>query len=385
MSNHITEIEVKNFKKFDHLSVENIGQFNLITGDNNVGKTTLLESLLIDENVDYCIENLHRILCNRLVHIHPKNIHSNNPVFPSDNYFDYLKNKNTINDIEFNWKNKNSVSFNYKFQDVRVNELNENDFQKEKKHNYKVGRPNLWIRIFKDGILDEIQFMYLDDFKRDLQYGYLPMIYKNTGFNLDVVQFYSEIIGLNEGESLTAAFLSRYDTSGIKSLNYEQKVNFIKYLSLFYEDIEDINIRDYRQIDILCIKLKRFEDYVPITFLGDGINEFIRYILEIQKCKDKHLMIDEVGTGIHHSKLAAFWKIILQVANNEDVQLFATTHSQECIDAFAKAADELGEDFSNDIRLIELEESKKSGKIYASTFSYDNIKTGLISNYNFRG
>lgn len=227
--------------------------------------------------------------------------------------------------------------------------------------------------------------MYLDDFKRDLQYGYLPMIYKNTGFNLDVVQFYSEIIGLNEGESLTAAFLSRYDTSGIKSLNYEQKVNFIKYLSLFYEDIEDINIRDYRQIDILCIKLKRFEDYVPITFLGDGINEFIRYILEIQKCKDKHLMIDEVGTGIHHSKLAAFWKIILQVANNEDVQLFATTHSQECIDAFAKAADELGEDFSNDIRLIELEESKKSGKIYASTFSYDNIKTGLISNYNFRG
>lgn len=132
MSNHITEIEVKNFKKFDHLSVENIGQFNLITGDNNVGKTTLLESLLIDENVDYCIENLHRILCNRLVHIHPKNIHSNNPVFPSDNYFDYLKNKNTINDIEFNWKNKNSVSFNYKFQDVRVNELNENDFQKEK-------------------------------------------------------------------------------------------------------------------------------------------------------------------------------------------------------------------------------------------------------------
>src|SRR5438477_6534472 len=45
---HLSSFEVKGFKKFTELKVENIGQFNLIVGDNNVGKTTLLEALLID-------------------------------------------------------------------------------------------------------------------------------------------------------------------------------------------------------------------------------------------------------------------------------------------------------------------------------------------------
>jgi AAA15 family ATPase/GTPase len=42
----LKDLEIYNFKKFEHLSVKNMGQVNLVTGDNNVGKTTFLESLL---------------------------------------------------------------------------------------------------------------------------------------------------------------------------------------------------------------------------------------------------------------------------------------------------------------------------------------------------
>ncbi len=44
---HISSLKLTNFKQFEHLEVENIGQFNLIVGDNNVGKTSLLEALLV--------------------------------------------------------------------------------------------------------------------------------------------------------------------------------------------------------------------------------------------------------------------------------------------------------------------------------------------------
>ena len=46
---HLSYFKVENFKRFDSLEVKDIGQFNLIVGDNNVGKTTLLEALLFDD------------------------------------------------------------------------------------------------------------------------------------------------------------------------------------------------------------------------------------------------------------------------------------------------------------------------------------------------
>ena len=46
---HLSYFKVENFKRFDSLEVNDIGQFNLIVGDNNVGKTSLLEALLFDD------------------------------------------------------------------------------------------------------------------------------------------------------------------------------------------------------------------------------------------------------------------------------------------------------------------------------------------------
>ena len=45
-SEHIKTFRVKGFKKFQDITVQNIGQFNLLVGDNNIGKTSVLEALL---------------------------------------------------------------------------------------------------------------------------------------------------------------------------------------------------------------------------------------------------------------------------------------------------------------------------------------------------
>jgi AAA15 family ATPase/GTPase len=60
-SNHLKSFEVSGFKKFTDLKVENIGQFNLIIGDNNVGKTTLLESLLANYYIQEFVKSLMNI------------------------------------------------------------------------------------------------------------------------------------------------------------------------------------------------------------------------------------------------------------------------------------------------------------------------------------
>ena len=64
-NNHLTYFKVENFKKFDSLEVNDIGQFNLIVGDNNVGKTCLLEALLFDEDPQQLLNNFYLGLTKR--------------------------------------------------------------------------------------------------------------------------------------------------------------------------------------------------------------------------------------------------------------------------------------------------------------------------------
>ena len=49
--NHLTYFKIENFKRFDSFEMENLGQYNLLVGDNNVGKTSVLEGLCFDENL----------------------------------------------------------------------------------------------------------------------------------------------------------------------------------------------------------------------------------------------------------------------------------------------------------------------------------------------
>ena len=61
--------------------------------------------------------------------------------------------------------------------------------------------------------------------------------------------------------------------------------------------------------------------------------------LALVNAKDGMLLIDEVDTGLHYSVLPDLWKLIFEVAHRLNVQVFATSHSWDCIQAFQQAAD----------------------------------------------
>jgi len=52
------------------------------------------------------------------------------------------------------------------------------------------------------------------------------------------------------------------------------------------------------------------------------------------------LLVDEIETGIHYSAQQDMWRLIFQMARRLNVQVFATTHSWDCIEAFQEAAQE---------------------------------------------
>ena len=54
------------------------------------------------------------------------------------------------------------------------------------------------------------------------------------------------------------------------------------------------------------------------------------------------LMIDELDAGIYYAHLKDFIKSLFTVSKSEGKQIFATTHSNECIESFKNALEETG-------------------------------------------
>ena len=83
---------------------------------------------------------------------------------------------------------------------------------------------------------------------------------------------------------------------------------------------------------------------VPLRSFGDGVNRLFAIALSLVNAEGGILLIDEFENGLHHSVQLDVWRMVFRLAQSLDAQVFATTHSQDAIGAFQKAAAESSED-----------------------------------------
>ena len=95
--------------------------------------------------------------------------------------------------------------------------------------------------------------------------------------------------------------------------------------------------------------------FYNLNELGDGIGKIILLIIIVLTQQNSILFIDEIENGIHYTNLDKLWEIILTISKEQNVQVFATTHSKECIESYARVAKKLED---QDISFIELGRDK---------------------------
>jgi AAA domain, putative AbiEii toxin, Type IV TA system len=76
-------------------------------------------------------------------------------------------------------------------------------------------------------------------------------------------------------------------------------------------------------------------DRIPLGSMGDGIRRLLGLAICLVNSENSCLLIDEIDTGLHYSTMADMWSFIIQTANLLNVQVFATTHSWDCVRALA--------------------------------------------------
>lgn len=83
---------------------------------------------------------------------------------------------------------------------------------------------------------------------------------------------------------------------------------------------------------------------VPLRTFGDGVNRLFGIILSLCSARTGILLVDEIENGLHHSVLTDIWRAIFRLSRDLDVQVFATSHSWDCVESFQRAAVESPED-----------------------------------------
>ena len=335
-NNHLKSFEVSGFKKFTDLKIENIGQFNLIVGDNNVGKTSLLEALCINGNLDNFLNSLANI------NYHVKKNQDLKQFFLHQ-YFSF----------EFNGFPQKMIFKVFSNEDFKI------QLTKISSHQIK-------------GIRTTIDFID-HDFTGDL--------IENSISNINRQSFDLTIPYISFGPLYQHELTEEY--SKYIQLFVDKKENLISSLSNILKTIKNIEVNaSYSSNPILLVAEKGKNSLQPLVTYGDGTVKLFRILLSLFATNYQYnrLMIDELDSGIYYSHLKDFIKSLLIVSKNEKKQIFATTHSKECIESFKIALEEVG--LQNEGRIIRLAETKTGIKAYTNTF--EQFENSLLAESEIR-
>lgn len=122
------------------------------------------------------------------------------------------------------------------------------------------------------------------------------------------------------------------------------------------------------------VRLKGLKNPVPIGTLGDGVHRILLIALSLANAQNSILLIDEIELGLHYSAMEKLWQMIFKYAHEWNIQVFATTHSQDAIKTFHYVASD--EKYINDAEYIRLQISRK-GENEAIIFDGDRLRDSL--------
>ncbi|SMM98620.1 hypothetical protein SPONL_2277 [uncultured Candidatus Thioglobus sp.] len=321
MSHYIKTLNIQNFKCFDNFKVEGLARVNLITGKNNIGKTALMEAI----GINVYAQDI-KTFTNALASI--KMIRE---TLNTDGAIGYLNTQQIKKYIKPTAgvcieSNINTTAFSIFDKDGVV------------KYNFK--------------FLDKEISVNVRDFSFEIDRVPNIVALDNFGFpNCVINEYYSYLQKLEQEDFLNQS------------------------LNKFDERIQGFKIIDDKP------HCKVNGKYVELTELGDGTHHLVSIIVALFASKEGYFLVDEIDNGVHFEKLDSFWEIILFLSKSKNIQVFATTHSKECIESYARVAQKMED---KDITLIEL--GKSDGELKNIVFNYEAvIDYALYQHSDIRG
>ncbi len=351
---------LKNFRCFQNLTIEPLERVNLIAGKNNVGKTSVLEAIFI--------------------YINPTNPESPLQV----NRLRGITNARRFEELE----EMRGFFFDQDIDKViELSSLNENNHrsflkiclaESEESHLSLVDDDTTTFKA-NESLTTEIR--PYDKLVLEYQDRTERKISSRIGWTVN-----NRVLGRTRREKFP---LGIYLTTSTRSPREDaERFSSLERVGRQDEVLETLRLLEPRLRRLTLLVVDRdpiihgdigMRELVPLPLMGEGLGRLLSIVLAIANAKGGTILIDEIENGLHYLVLTDVWKAIADAARRAEAQIFATTHSLECIKA-AHEAFEASEKY--DFRYHRLERVKD--EIRAVTYDQENLAISDEMNLEMR-
>jgi ABC-type cobalamin/Fe3+-siderophores transport system ATPase subunit len=355
----LPSLEVQGFRCFQDLRIEKLGRINLIVGKNNIGKSSLLEAIQV-----YAAKDIPGCLW-QILRAHDEDMRmSRTPLLeePLSSikylFFDRKDITGPTDPIKIGPidDQDRQLQISLDFYTSTVDEEGRRTFQILPPEEYS-GVENPLLR-FSVSLGKTFSASYSLDPALDSRFLYTEangMKVVSVGANgLDmqkIAQLWDKVaLTDHEQEVLKALRIAAPGTEAISTIGTVPK-NPEKVVEC-----------------TTIIKVEGISEPIPIRNLGNGMQRLLGIVLSLVSAQNGILLIDEVENGLYFTVQEDLWQLIFQVACQLNVQVFATTHSWDCISAFQGA---IQDEESQESLLIRLE--YKEDNIVATIFDEQDL------------
>ncbi|HEX7499225.1 MAG TPA: AAA family ATPase, partial [Polyangia bacterium] len=115
----------------------------------------------------------------------------------------------------------------------------------------------------------------------------------------------------------------------------------------------------------IVVRLRGSEARVPIGSMGDGLKRLLVLSVNLVTSAGGCLFVDEIDTGLHYSVIAKMWQLLIETSRRLNVQVFASTHSLDCLQALARVCLEQP-DLAAEVAVHRLQKEQEKATRYAA-------------------
>lgn len=325
----LRDISIENYRRFPKFQIEGLARVNLLVGPNNSGKTSFLEAIYLLINSANINDSFDRILGSRGEIILPELI-DGEPTEPlykvTPLFYRYAFEREAAICIQS--KSDRFLSFsmqpNPTSEQIARLELHQFVLEKIWERNYNLlishrneeGEIYLATRVNQKGITPT-DFSFL----------------KQSGYNWKNIRSYFMPTSQLEFHILAEIW------DEITLTPKEDKV--VKALQILEPDVERISFtRGHTANSGILLKLRGREHPVSLGSMGEGMKRILNLAMAAVTVENGVLLVDEIDTGLYYDVQPDMWRLMLEIAQELNVQIFATTHSWDCVTAFSEALNE---------------------------------------------
>lgn len=328
MSGLIKNMDIKSYRGISSLKLKDIQKINILTGDNNSGKTSVLEVLKTfgqPDIIDSWIEVSRSGGIRRDISVY-EGIDDLFDVNSKEKKVQYSINTETgcaqveiagvdskkeISQKEYQFAiGYDFVSMNEKENEERLILIDKIDFE------IKIDDV-----ITDSGEILEGQRKRRVSLKKGEEGYFKKVVYISPFEHIEGNIFLKDVLNNPELYEEMLEVLKEFD-AGIISINYDEGAT-------------------PGRSGVYKILSKKNNKALPLNMYGDGMKKAILLMSAVIKAKDGILLLDEFETAIHTSAMDKVFGWILNACLKLNVQVFMTSHSMEAIEKVLSCSEEL--------------------------------------------